>query len=234
VQRLLGRLQGVRRGAQGFTARCPAHDDRHPSLSVAEGEAGRVLVFCHARQCSPEAIVTAVGLTLRDLQPDERAPQLEGLQEANDALLSAYTPEDARTAIDDAIPAAFHSALLNDAERLRSLEERRRISAETVAAYQLGFDGQRYTIPVRDEAGRCANIRRYQPDATDAQAKMISWRRGYGSPRLYPLDALTGADPIVLCAGEWDCLLARQLGLNAITSTGGESVWRPGWSPQFA
>jgi hypothetical protein len=33
--------------AQGF-ARCPAHDDRHPSLSLADGRDGRLLVKCHA------------------------------------------------------------------------------------------------------------------------------------------------------------------------------------------
>ena len=34
-------------GAQ-FTARCPAHDDRNPSLSVGLGRDGAVLVKCHA------------------------------------------------------------------------------------------------------------------------------------------------------------------------------------------
>ena len=30
------------------TARCPAHDDRHPSLSLADGDDGRLLARCHA------------------------------------------------------------------------------------------------------------------------------------------------------------------------------------------
>ena len=29
-------------------ARCPAHDDREPSLSIRDGGDGRVLVHCHA------------------------------------------------------------------------------------------------------------------------------------------------------------------------------------------
>ncbi len=45
---------------------CPAHDDRNPSLSVSQGEGGRVLIKCHAG-CETEAVVAALGLTLADL-----------------------------------------------------------------------------------------------------------------------------------------------------------------------
>jgi hypothetical protein len=34
----LARLDGVRPCAGGYVARCPAHDDNDPSLSVREGE----------------------------------------------------------------------------------------------------------------------------------------------------------------------------------------------------
>lgn len=36
-------------------ARCPAHDDRNPSLSIADGDDGRLLLYCHAG-CSYDAI----------------------------------------------------------------------------------------------------------------------------------------------------------------------------------
>ena len=51
-------------------ARCPAHDDRGPSLSISEGDQGSVLIHCFAG-CSAEAIVNAVGLELRDLFPPD-------------------------------------------------------------------------------------------------------------------------------------------------------------------
>lgn len=53
-----------------FEARCPAHDDRAPSLSVAVGADGRVLLHCHAG-CSADAIVDALGLRMADLYPVE-------------------------------------------------------------------------------------------------------------------------------------------------------------------
>lgn len=50
------------------TARCPAHDDSNPSLSVGLGEEGRILVHCHAG-CSPESVVQALGIDLSHLGP---------------------------------------------------------------------------------------------------------------------------------------------------------------------
>jgi hypothetical protein len=55
---MLGRLDGVRRIAGGYVARCPAHDDREPSLSVGEGSDGRLLLFCFAG-CTFEAVLRA-------------------------------------------------------------------------------------------------------------------------------------------------------------------------------
>lgn len=42
LQQVLERLQGVKRSGKEWSARCPAHDDRSPSLSVSEG---REVVF---------------------------------------------------------------------------------------------------------------------------------------------------------------------------------------------
>jgi 5S rRNA maturation endonuclease (ribonuclease M5) len=49
-------------------ARCPAHEDRAPSLSVTEGDDGRVLLHCHAG-CSTEAVTASLGLAVADLFP---------------------------------------------------------------------------------------------------------------------------------------------------------------------
>ena len=57
----LDRLEGVRKSGTGYKARCPAHDDRNPSLSVTEGAGGKVLVTCHAASgCTFEAIRDAL------------------------------------------------------------------------------------------------------------------------------------------------------------------------------
>lgn len=67
---LLARLEDVRnRGASQWLARCPAHEDRTPSLSVRETDDGTCLVHCFAA-CSPADVLAAVGLELRDLFPE--------------------------------------------------------------------------------------------------------------------------------------------------------------------
>ncbi|MEW5748980.1 MAG: DUF927 domain-containing protein [Candidatus Thermoplasmatota archaeon] len=66
LQRVLEKLSHVRRCANGFIARCPAHDDKKASLSITEDAEGNVLLHCFAG-CAIEAIVAAIGLALRDL-----------------------------------------------------------------------------------------------------------------------------------------------------------------------
>jgi hypothetical protein len=69
ADKLLSRVDRVRpRGAGRWIARCPAHEDRSPSLSVHETDDGRVLVHCFAG-CSVDSVVGAVGLDLKDLFP---------------------------------------------------------------------------------------------------------------------------------------------------------------------
>lgn len=58
-------LEGVKVQGGGYIARCPAHEDRSPSLSVTEGDEG-ILVKCHAG-CLTEAVVEALGLEMKDL-----------------------------------------------------------------------------------------------------------------------------------------------------------------------
>jgi hypothetical protein len=65
----VSRLHGVRKTGPGsWMARCPAHEDKSPSLTVSEKEPELLLVYCHA-QCGVEAIAAAVGLTVSDLFP---------------------------------------------------------------------------------------------------------------------------------------------------------------------
>lgn len=72
---LLSRLDKVRqRGAGQWSARCPAHDDKGPSLSIKQRDDGALLLHCFGG-CAVEQIVGAVGLSLADLfPPRDRTP----------------------------------------------------------------------------------------------------------------------------------------------------------------
>ena len=92
IQAFLGRLDRVRPAGDGkWYARCPAHDDKGPSLSVRDtGE--RVLVHCFAG-CDPEDILSAVDLKWSDLYPDRdecaRFRPIAGARKQAQQLLAA-------------------------------------------------------------------------------------------------------------------------------------------------
>lgn len=50
---------------------CPAHDDKHRSLDVKQGDRG-VMIFCRSARCDSAKIAAAIGLTLRDLFDEEQ------------------------------------------------------------------------------------------------------------------------------------------------------------------
>ena len=63
---LLALLTGVRQTSRGWSALCPGHFEKTPSLSICEGEDGRILLHDFAG-CTPRKIVAALGLELKDL-----------------------------------------------------------------------------------------------------------------------------------------------------------------------
>lgn len=69
ADQILSRLENVKRTGPGrWIARCPAHADKHASLSVRELDSGVLLVHDFAG-CSAQEVVAAVGLKMEDLFP---------------------------------------------------------------------------------------------------------------------------------------------------------------------
>jgi hypothetical protein len=69
VQRLLDCLENVRPTPNGWDARCPAHGDNKPSLGIAVGDDGRILLRCRSQGCSTQQICQALSLPLSALFP---------------------------------------------------------------------------------------------------------------------------------------------------------------------
>lgn len=87
---LLDRLDGVRKvGRDRWTASCPAHEDRAPSLSVRELDDGRVLAHCFSG-CSVEDVLRAVDLDFEALFPEsalgDRQPRVRRPFSARDLV----------------------------------------------------------------------------------------------------------------------------------------------------
>jgi hypothetical protein len=65
---VIARLERVRKaGDRSWSARCPAHADKGPSLRITDKD-GKILIHCFAG-CAPADIVAAMGLNLADLFP---------------------------------------------------------------------------------------------------------------------------------------------------------------------
>lgn len=84
AENFLTRLSSVRQTGSGWQAKCPCRDDdNNPSLSIAEGSDGRVLVTCHrGGGCDVNQICAAVGLKVHELMPpkEERTERKEKLK----------------------------------------------------------------------------------------------------------------------------------------------------------
>ncbi|MBS3919087.1 MAG: hypothetical protein KG012_09370 [Deltaproteobacteria bacterium] len=75
LQRFLSKLQKVKYiGSGRHMAICPAHDDGQASLSISQGDDGRVLLKCFAG-CAAQDVMEALGLEMKDLFP----PKEEGV-----------------------------------------------------------------------------------------------------------------------------------------------------------
>jgi hypothetical protein len=132
---------------------------------------------------------------------------------------------------DEEMIEAKHEALLDErgSEFYKFLTTERGLTRETIIKRKLmWWSAERIGIPII-EHGRTVGVRCY---GTHNKNKMI-WDKVGRTCKLYPLDNLKVDEPILLCEGEVDCILANQMGYNAMTVTGGAGTWKETFSPLF-
>lgn len=222
------RLEKAKAERGEVAACCPYHDDDNPSW-YCNLETG--LWKCHG--CDEHGSLFDLHMHLTGLDFKEAMAELAEL--AGVELPGAKAkPKPARPPIDEGLVKQWAGALRAHDAALAKLKEVRGLTYQTIERFDIGWDGKRYTIPVRDPAGKVVNVRRYAPEA--ARRKMINYTRGdhsYGSPaRLYGADSVRAGRgrPVVITEGEWDRLVLEQNGFLAVTGTGGCKTWRAEWS----
>lgn len=240
-------LGGVKMERGEVAALCPFHDESHPSLFV---NAARKVFYCQG--CGQKGSLIDLHMQVQGLPFRDSLLRLAdelGIDAENPAptriLPAARTPSDSRPPpISPRKVDFWHNELRQKQEKQTCLIKDRGLKRKTLAQYKIGWDGQRYTIPVYDDKGDIVNIRRYDPQKRTS-GKMLNYVetvdgkvRRYGSPaRLYGLDELKKSNgrtrQIVVCEGEWDRLLLCQHGHLAVTGTHGAKTWRKEWTPLF-
>jgi len=207
VERVVAALRAAgcdpRRTGKGWAARCPAHDDRKPSLSIGVGDDGCALVTCHAG-CSLQSVLGALGLTERDLFERRDAP---AAQEAS----RRRTPARAWPTVEAAIADLFRTKGAPS-----STGTYRNVEGEPVGVV-LRWDraeDQKDVLPL-SRSGDGWTLQAMQP------------------PRpLYNLCALAAGRRVYVCEGEKAADAAIACGLLATTSAGGSrAASRTDWSP---
>ncbi len=186
----------------GWQSCCPAHDDNHPSLSIAAGDDGRVLVRCHAG-CPAEKVVKALGLEMSDLMPDDPS---DAHGRAARAVRSARAYETAEAVV----------------ETLEGqLGPRSRTWTYT------NSQGKPVGVVVRWDRDGGKEIR---PVARNGKGWGIG-AMPVPRP-LYALSELADADLVFVTEGEKAADALRELGLVATTCAGGsQAAGKTDWSP---
>lgn len=222
----LDRLEGVRRNGGGYVAKCPAHEDGDPSLSISMGERG-VVFHCFAG-CDPDAVIAALELRWSDLFIDGSTPNTKIRRRDWRAIeLESY---------------ACALRLQHEPKVLERLRFGRGWAAKALEALGVGWDGSRLTLPVRTADLKLHDVLRYDPFMKVGR-KVLA---GKGKSRLpWPSPEHVDARTLFLVEGEGTAISMSSVGLTAIALPGSvskptTSISRPGswqgagWHPKWA
>lgn len=209
LEDVLRRLEGVKRSGGGYSARCPAHEDKNASLSVKQGDNGGIVLHCHAG-CTPEQVVGALGLSMQDLFPDGDRPRLDRRQEHRTRQPAKPEPKEKpkREWVNGGKPVARYA--YTDAQGKELAAKRRK----------------EYWDVYPDGSKKRGKDLRWE-HAIPAGVIVPPYR----------LPELLGADTVFLCEGEKDVDNLRAQGLAATCSPNGAGTgnkWRDTYTPYFA
>lgn len=218
-----------------ISACCPYHNDSTPSFFI-NSQTG--LFKCHG--CGQEGSFFDLHMFLHNMDFKEALLDLAensgtNIESRRHDSINPPPKSQTKNKIDENFVKFWIKSLQSNKKLLDQIKRLRGLTDKTIARFEIGWDGKRYTIPIRDESGQLVNIRRYAPHV--AKCKMINYTHGdqsYGSPaRLYGIDALKRAPkerPVVVTEGEFDRLMLEQAGFLAVTGTAGCRTWRDEWS----
>lgn len=229
----------VRDQAEGETkAFCPSHEKPKAGSKTASASFnfGKGVFHCFS-MCG--------GMTIKDLydsvkndetfvtaEPDADAPP-SPRRKSNVRSINSAKSRDGKPVTPlptEADVRKWHDRLMASSVLLRTMHDSRGLNDATLKRRLIGYDGERYMIPVRDAEGNLVNVRRYKPKSN--KDKMLNWP-GYGSANLFLMDNLAHSDLVLLCEGELDALIGEQYGFATVTATAGAGTWQEQWSNAF-
>jgi hypothetical protein len=214
----------------GWACRCPAHDDRNPSLSIHAGDDGRVLLNCHAG-CTVDAVCGAIGLRPSDLFLDVRSGR-NRIKPPTRSSSNVYRNTAGDTIIADSVDVdrtACRRKFTTGYEAVAELERRHGPRSATWTYHNATGDPVGLVIRWNRPTGN--------KEIRPIRKTKAGWIMG-GMPTPRPLYALPDllATPagtrVYIVEGEKAADAARAVGLVATTSPHGcKSANKADWSP---
>ena len=233
----LNELKNVKRRGHEVKAECPfkelheSQKDENPSLTV---NLAKGVYYCNT--CHSKGNIHTMFKQLYGLSNEEAWFQLgDGLQIPRPDSTKPTRPD-----IETGLVGQYHQALMKLTGPIRDvLRERRGLTDDTIKAFQLGWDGERITIPIYDEYNNLVNFRRYKWNSTDDQWKVLNYTdeygNAYGEVRIFGLDRVidSNVEYIVWAEGEMDRICNEQHGFPTACATSGAGTFKPEWTKYF-
>ncbi len=228
---LLSHFENPKPNGAGWIVRCPAHDDRTPSLKISQGDDGRWLLFCHAG-CAFEDIVREAGIDPRDCSPDKESISRRSTPRST---RSGPRPVIGGRVVPEAGPGTSPGTTnASNGLTLEEYSEAFKLPAEFLKKAGLEtatWNGQRaVAVPYRNTEGKVVATR-YR---ISLEGDRFRWAKG-SKPMLYGLPALDKAREagyVVLVEGESD---VHALRFHDVPSLGvpGVGTWQNEWAVHF-
>ena len=226
IELVLSKLPDAKKNGNGWAACCPAHDDNVPSLSIAEGDDGRVLLLCHTG-CSIEKICESLGLQVRDLMPGNLYAMYRSTEPPNFREKQQYRRQDSEKpkgstyqTIDEAIKSLDQMMASQEGRRAdvwRYVDANGDLVAAVVRYDQPTPEGEKQRKTFRPVSKHSDGWKISDPPDV--------WP-------LYQLADLVDADQVYINEGEKAADAASSIGLIATTSAHGSgSAHKSDWSP---
>lgn len=237
-------------GGSGI-ARCPAHDDKSPSLTFDEGVDGKVLFDCKTG-CDRARVVEALGLEWGDLFEDQEPGRSEVRAPARVKEKSVpIRPPTSNLPTEDDL-AVYREDLHADELTVTGLAKLRGWTPEALTRLGVGVVSpevvaelmrrpnqaprsdrlRRLIFPVHDKDGTLVNVELYAPNprTRNARTKVLALP---GCPRdLFPAPETIDAERILLVEGAPDAISAATIDLPAVAIPG-VGKWDEEWTERL-
>lgn len=233
----LNELKNIQRRGNEIKASCPfveLHEDKqdkNPSLTV---NLDKGVYYCNT--CKSKGNIHTFYKAVYGLSNEEAWFSLgDGLNIPRPDGTKPTRPQ-----IETGLINSYHTSLMSLTGPIRDVLQRRRgLTDETLKEFQLGWDGDRVTIPIYDEYNTLVNFRRYKWNSTEDKWKVLNYvdeyGNKYGEVRIFGIDRVldNSIEYIVWSEGEMDRIISEQHGFYTACATSGAGTFKPEWVRLF-